>query len=631
MAGLVLGGALAATPLGAACTGCTNFAAAVNWGTVAIANLKEASGIASSRRNPGVLWTHNDGARQNVYAVNVNGERLATFDLKTAVDDVEDVAVGPGPVAGIPYLYFGDMGGSKETNNVRARINLLRMPEPLVDLAWAAAARATNFTGVETFTLAYPDGSYDAESLLVDPRTADILVVTKQTNVARVYRANLAGVKNHATVTLEFVHALAFSVASGGDISADGAQIILRRENFAMLWQRCDGETLAAALAREGVSVPILGPPGEPNGEGIGFLADGTGYVTISEGTDPTLHFFAAQCPTAPQFALPLLPVSGLAGGTAAFQAVVTGFPAPALAWRFDGNVLEGQTNATLVLTNLALADAGTYLLVASNASGVATSMAALVVRIARDLRITEVQSVPSTNTGVAKSDWWELTNFEPQPVNLAGWRFNDSIGGLNDAVVIGANVTIGPGETMVFVEGLTPTQFRNWWGATNLPAGLKIITYSGTGIGLGAGGDSLRLWSSTATLTNDTVAQVDFGAASPGVTFNYDPVTGVFGGASTLGVNGVVRAAAASDLGSPGSILAPLAPTTLQATQDGSQVRIAFAAAVGRRYALEARNDLAADPWELTGDTLTATNNGTAFFELNAGPGGRYFRVLAK
>jgi len=511
-------------------------------------------------------------------------------------------------------------------------VKILRIPEPFVDLAWAAAPPSVAFTNVESFTLVYPDAGHDAETLMVDPITADLFVITKQTNAARVYRASLTEATNQATLTLEFSRELAFTLASGGDISGDGAQIVLRREDFAMIWQRCDGETVAAALARDGVPAPIFGPPKEPNGEGIGFLADGAGYVTISEGANPTPRFFQAQCPTRPGFALPLSDASEFAGGTAEFQAIVTGFPRPTLAWLFNRNLLAGQTGATLVLTNLALTNAGEYFIVASNSSGVATSLATLVVRPKPDLRITEVQSLTTNAPGVSKADWWELTSFESQRgVDLAGWRFNDSAGGLADAFEIGASVTIGPGESIVFVEGLSAAQFRNWWGATNLPAGLQIVTYSGAGLGFGADGDSVRLWNDTATDTNDPVAQATFGTATAGVTFNHDPVAGVFGGASVLGVQGVFRAAAASDIGSPGIILAPLASPVLSVTRSGSLVRIGFEAAAGRRYWLEARNDLGADTWDPTGDTFAATNSVQTFFEKDASSGQRFFRVSAE
>lgn len=624
------GGVCVTTPLQAACAGCTTFGAGVDWGTVNINNLKEASGLAASRRNSGVLWTHNDGAWQNVYAVSTNGARLATFNVILTVDDVEDVAVGPGPVAGLSYVYFGDIGGSKETNNVRSSVKVLRIPEPFVDLAWESAPHSTDFSGVEKFTLTYPDGSHDAEALMVDPITGDLFVVAKLVGAARVYRANLTGATNNATLPLAFVRELAFDVVSGGDISVDGTQIVLRREDFAMIWQRCDAETVGTALGRAGVSIPIFGPPTEANGEGIGFLADGTGYVTISEGSDEMLHFFPSLCPVPPRFTLAITNASEFAGGLAEFHSVVVGFPAPKLSWRFNSTPLAGQTNATLILTNLAPTNAGDYFIIASNASGVATSMATLIVRPKPDLRITDVESAESAG-GTGKADWWELTSFESHSVNLTGWRLNDADGVLADVFVFNTPVTIGPGESIVFVEGLTAAQFRTWWGATNLPAGLQIITYSGGGLSLGAGGDSVRLWNDSTTDTNDTIAQVTFEAATAGVTFSYDPVSGVFGGLSVLGVHGVVRASTATDIGSPGRILAPLVSPVLQVTRSGGMVRAVFDAAVGRHYSLEARNDFETGTWDPTGDTFTATNNTRTFFEKDATSSLHFFRVKAE
>lgn len=159
----------------------------------------------------------------------------------------------------------------------------------------------------------------------------------------------------------------------------------------------------------------------------------------------------------------------------------------------------------------------------------------------------------------------------------------------------------------------------------------MQIIPYSGSGLGLGAGGDSVRLWNDTTTDTTDTVAQATFGVAQTGVTFNYNPVTGAFGGASVLGVNGVLRAAVTPDIGSPGRILAPLVKPSLRITRSASNVRIGFDAAEGRRYSLEARNDFSTDTWEPTGDTFTATNDVPAYFDQDASAGSRFFRVQAE
>jgi hypothetical protein len=432
-------------------------------------------------------------------------------------------------------------------------------------------------------------------------------------------------------VALQFVRAVSFSQASGGDISADGTRIALRREDAAVLWERCEAESIASALARSAHALPVMGPPTEPNGEGIAFLREGIGYVTISEGDDPTLYFFQFLCPTPPAFLSMLSDQTAFVGGVARFEALAVGYPAPAYRWRRNGALLAGQTNPTLLLSNLTALQAGLYQLSASNASGIITSTATLTVRAKPDLRITEVQSDPSSGGSVETTDWWELTSFESQPVDLSGWRFNDASDGLSGVYVIEDGITIAPGESIIFAESLSRGKFRSWWGTANVPATVQIISYSGNGLSLGAGGDGLRLWNDVTTDPGDTVASVNFGAADVGVTFNFDPGTGQFGGKSQLGINGVFRAAAAADVGSPGRILAPLISPRLVSRANGANVRIEFDVLAGHDYHLEIREAWEGGFWAATGDSVRAAYNGRAYFEKVRGAGERFFRVRAE
>jgi hypothetical protein len=612
----------------AACPTCVNYQSGVAAGTISFGALSEASGIASSKLNPGVLWTHNDGSEGRLWAISTNGSRLATFDVNSVVD-LEDIAVGPGPSNGVSYLYIGDIGGNEGTNVVRSQVQIIRTAEPTVDLAWASDPRSPSFSKRDRFSLIYPDGSYDAETLLVDPLTSDVWVVTKGSGAARFYRANLNAVPDNGTVTLEFVRSVSFDQASAGDISPDGTQIVLRRENAAALWLRCDGEPLNTALSRASQTIPVIGTPTEPNGEGIGFMRDGTGYVTISEGTNTVIYFFRSTCPAAPQFTLSISNQIAFVGGTVSFNAYAVGYPDPTYSWRSNGTLIAGQTGSSLVLSNLTLAAAVQYQVIASNASGRMTNSATLTVRQKPDLRITEVLSTAAASPGVPTADWWELTSFESQSVSLAGWRFNDNGGGLTDPYIIPGSLTIAPGESIIFVESLTAAQLTNWWGATNLPQGVQIVSYTGSSLSLGAGGDGIRLWDNVTANVNDTVASVDFGAATAGVTFNYDPVTQQFGGLSILGMNGVIRASAATDIGSPGRIRALAMRPTLVARRIGSQLRIEFDATAGRRYSLEARENLSSSTWTETGDVLQPATNGRIFFEREAAAPAQFFRVV--
>ena len=597
----------------AECTVCTSFEAGTNWGTVLNSNIREASGIAASARNPGVVWSHNDGPRSRIYALSTNGATLATYNFSQPVDDFEDIAVGGG------YIWMGDIGGSQSLTGTRAQIRILRAPEPTVNLEWAANPVSVDLGQVETFTLSYPDGSYDAETVWYDAVSNAVFVVTKESAHARVYQANFAG------SVLDFVASVPFSIASGGDISPDGSQIVLRREDAAVLWSRCEGESVGDALTRAPVGIPVIGPPTEPNGEGISFLRDGTGYVTISEGVNPAVYFFQSTCSAPPRFTLPLADLTGLLGGSVRLNAYAVGYPAPTFEWRFKDQVLPDETNSFLILSDLAPANAGLYQVTASNVHGSVSSSATLAIISKPDLRITEAMSQPTSPTGVSTADWWELTSFESQPVSLGGWRFNDNTGGLIDPFIIPQGVTIRPHESMVFVEGLTEAQFRAWWG---VQTSVQIVTYAGNGLGLGANGDGLRLWNNFTTDAADTVASVNFGVATVGVSFNYDPVTGQFGALSRLGVNGVFRAATANDIGSPGRILAPASSPVLQVTREGSSIRIAFNGSVGRRYSLEVKDETG---WSPTGDSYFATNNTQASFLKAITSDPRFFRVTVE
>ena len=102
------------------------FANGVALGTIRT-NLAELSGLAASRRNPGVVWAHNDGSRDRVYAFATNGEHLATFEINENIEDLEDIIIGPGPLPHFDYIYAGDIG---DNDSERANFVVYRMPEP---------------------------------------------------------------------------------------------------------------------------------------------------------------------------------------------------------------------------------------------------------------------------------------------------------------------------------------------------------------------------------------------------------------------------------------------------------------------------------------------------------------------
>jgi hypothetical protein len=356
-----------------------------------------------------------------------------------------------------------------------------------------------------------------------------------------------------------------------------------------------------------------------------------------------------AAAPAAPAFTTVLTNTTVFAGATVELAVVATGVPQPSFAWYFGTQPIPSAVGPVLSLAGVTTNQSGSYTVVASNASGAVTNSAVLTVLGRPDIRFTEVSSARTIldpgfidRNGFGAEDWWELTSFSPVPISLTGWRVDDNSANLGVAITItNANLVIQPGESIVFVERLTPDQFRTWWGTNELPAGLKIISYTGSGIGLSSAGDGLRLWNAVATANGDTIAAVDFPAGEPGVSFSYDPDTGVFGALSIDGVNGVYQApgtlVGVTELGSPGRIRAgtvvlPPTPPVLSVERIDGSVRISFAAQGGRTYRLQRRQE-SDGAWVGQGAALQPSADGRAEFlvEVSAGSPVGLFRVTAE
>jgi hypothetical protein len=267
------------------------FGPAIVLGRVTDGEVTEASGLAASRKNPGVLWTHNDaGSTPRLFALSTNGTLLGSIRVVNARDgDFEDLAIGPGPRTEIDYLYFADIG---DNDTERENVRVYRVPEPAIYGYFAANPVFEAAPDNTALLLEYPDGPHDAEALWVDPLTGDLFIATKQPGVSQIYRATQAQIQSGSPVALELIRQLSFDVVSGAAISPDGREIVLRRENFAQLWVRGPEESVGDALARSPISIPVVGPPSEPNGEGISFHPTSLGYYTLSEGRNQSVHFF---------------------------------------------------------------------------------------------------------------------------------------------------------------------------------------------------------------------------------------------------------------------------------------------------------------------------------------------------
>jgi hypothetical protein len=252
--------------------------------------LLEASGICVSRSNPSVLWSHNDSGNPNrLFAIGNKGENLGYYNLTEAgARDYEDICIGPGPIEGVNYIYLADIG---DNDAQYSYIIIYRFPEPDATALDSGGVYDINSEDIERIEFTYPDGPRDAETLMIDPWTKDLYIVSKKDYRSLIYKAaypQAVGVRTE----LEKIAQLPFNWTLAGDISADGTQIAIKVFNRIYNWNRNAGESVLDALKRQPNLLPYIL---EPQGEAFGWTEDGNGYFTLSEksGTpDPELYFY---------------------------------------------------------------------------------------------------------------------------------------------------------------------------------------------------------------------------------------------------------------------------------------------------------------------------------------------------
>jgi hypothetical protein len=255
----------------------------------------ELSGIVASRAHPGAFWVHNDsGAGPEIHSIREDGSLLETFDLGTDAIDWEDIAIGRTSDDDGWSLFVGDIG---DNNEQRPTVELLRVDEPQVDptAAGVPGPLAPQPLGsVAEASLTYPDHPHNAEALLVDPDTGQVVIITKELiGPAQVFVTDSDAIVDGAHVALTAAGSVDFGAGglaawvTGADVSPDGSVIAVRTYGGIHLFERAPGQSIAEALATTACDGPI---PLEAQGEAVTITANGDAYLTIAEGADALVH-----------------------------------------------------------------------------------------------------------------------------------------------------------------------------------------------------------------------------------------------------------------------------------------------------------------------------------------------------
>jgi hypothetical protein len=256
------------------------FLAGIPKGKLANPLLEEVSGLVASQRYPNRLYVQTDsGGEAAVFVLDTLGNELGRLDLSGLKNrDWEDIAIGPGP-NGSSYIYVAEIGDNEAKYE---EIYLYRFTEP--ELLQAIPSDA-----IDQVRIQYPGGSKDAETLLADPISGTLFLVSKREPKNALYQVPATAFEK-GSGTLEKVHEFDFNSSVAGDISKDGSQILIKTYLAVFYWKRTDKQSLVEALKAEPMRLPYLA---EPQGEAIGFNFKGDAYFTLSEkrnGVTPTLY-----------------------------------------------------------------------------------------------------------------------------------------------------------------------------------------------------------------------------------------------------------------------------------------------------------------------------------------------------
>lgn len=204
--------------------------------------IDESSGLVA---RDGLVVTVNDSGDSNrIFTVDpATGRTVGVTSWQGEAVDIE--ALAP---AGKGRVWVGDIG---DNNAARDSVTIARVP----------FGRGDRTVTAPTYELVYPDGAHDAESLLVDPATGQVLVVAKEF-AGRVYAAPSRLDPDRPNRLTEVGRAL--GLATDGTFLPDGRHLLVRNYGQAAVYAWPDLDRLAT-----------VDLPRQPQGEAIAVAESG--------------------------------------------------------------------------------------------------------------------------------------------------------------------------------------------------------------------------------------------------------------------------------------------------------------------------------------------------------------------
>jgi hypothetical protein len=254
-------------------------------GKIETPDITESSGLSASECQD-VLWTHNDaGNAPLVFAMDTTGKHLGTWKVEGANSvDWESIATHR-DASGKCFLLIADFGDNDER---RESVEIYRIAEPSIspESASSNAANPLTTASAEVMRYTYSDGSQNAETILVHPKSGDVYIVTKEKagpagvhRIAQQYgRSEILRTQRIAEVS---VPSTPEGLLTGGSFSPDGTRLMLCDKKGGYEFVLPAGASNVDDIWRQ---KPVLVNVGDrKQGEGVSYGRDGISLYASSE------------------------------------------------------------------------------------------------------------------------------------------------------------------------------------------------------------------------------------------------------------------------------------------------------------------------------------------------------------
>ncbi|MCG8552985.1 MAG: hypothetical protein MI799_21465 [Desulfobacterales bacterium] len=275
---------------------------AVPFGLITSLELSEVSGLAVSRKTPGLLWAINDsGNPPEVYGLSTKGALLKTYKIGRAMNwDWEDLSGFR--YKGEDFLVIADVGDNW-SNRPFNTLYCVKEPAPdsrsgVLPLEWA-------------MTFRYENGPLDCEAVAVDAKHQKIYLLSKRTAIPILYELPLDMPCKKSMYTARAVARIRSgsrpdpkgqkqtvanfrSRPTAMDISAGGNTLYILTYTYAYIYSRAPDRTWDTAFSKPPLRI-ILPPPSRAMAQREALGLDHTsGNIFITSEKAPAPIYMAA-------------------------------------------------------------------------------------------------------------------------------------------------------------------------------------------------------------------------------------------------------------------------------------------------------------------------------------------------